>query len=85
MGATFTRRQELDVIAGGSIHYRDVDIHDITVRLFGGTAIVLGTLDLTAVVNGHDVTNPFVVTEVYISAADESLLASMSFTRLITA
>lgn len=84
MGATFSKEQELDVIKTGHIHYRDVDIKDVSVRFFGSTAIVLTTLQLGSVVNGSEVSNPFVVTEVYVPQAGAWTLASMSFTRLIT-
>ena len=84
MGATFSKNEELDVIKTGSIHYRDVDIKDVSVRFIGATAIVLTTLQLGSVVAGNEVTNPFVVTEVYVQEADAWTLGSMSFTRLIT-
>jgi hypothetical protein len=60
------------------------DIKDVSVRFIGSTAIVLTTLQLGAVVDGNEVSNPFVVTEVYVQQADAWTLASMSFTRLVT-
>jgi len=84
MGATFSKEQELDVIATGRIHYRDVDIKDVSVRFIGSAAIVLTTLQLLAVVGGNEVSNPFVVTEAYVRQADAWTLASMSFTRTVT-
>jgi hypothetical protein len=84
MGATFSKEQELDVIRTGAIHYRDVDITEVSVRFIASTAIVLTTLQLVAVVGGNEVSNPFVVTEVYVQPGDAWTLASMSFTRLVT-
>jgi hypothetical protein len=84
MGATFSKEQELDVIKTGRIHYRDVDIKEVSVRFIGSTAIVLTTLQLGSVVDGNEVSNPFVVTEVYVQQAGVWTLASMSFTRLVT-
>jgi hypothetical protein len=49
MGATFSKEEELDVIKTGRIHYRDVDIEDVSVRFIGSTAIVLTTLQLGSV------------------------------------
>lgn len=66
MGATMSRSQELDVISSGSIHYKDVEVQETSVRLIGTTAILLNTIRLVAVVGGNEVTNPFVVTEVYV-------------------
>ena len=84
MGATFSKEEELDVIKTGRIHYRDVDIEDVSVRFIRSTAIVLGNASAGSVVDGNEVSNPFVVTEVYVQYADAWTLASMSFTRLIT-
>jgi hypothetical protein len=57
---------QLDVIKTGRIHYRAVDIKDVSVRFIGSAAIVLTTLQLGSVVDGNEVSNPFVVTEVYV-------------------
>lgn len=85
MGATMSKDQELDVIRSGRIHYKDVDIQETSVRCFGTTtAILLSTIRLVAVVGGNEVTNPFVVTEVYVQQSDTWTLGSLSFTRLLT-
>src|SRR5689334_3766179 len=59
-------------------------IQEVSVQLFGTTAILLNKIRLVAVVGGNEVTNPFVVTEVYIQESDIWILASLSFTRLLT-
>ena len=85
MGATMTKDQEIEVIRSGQIHYKDIDIEETSVRLVGpDTAIVLNTIRLLAVVGGNEVTNPFVVTEVYVRGGEDWKLASLSFTRLVT-
>jgi hypothetical protein len=85
MGATMTKEQELEVISSGQIHYKDTDIQETSVRFVNDTtAIVLNTIRLVAVVGGDEVTNPFVVTEVYVRDDDSWTLASLSFTRLLT-
>jgi len=85
MGATFSKEQELDVIRSGRIHYKDVDIQEVSVPFIGDTtAILLNKIRLLAVVGGNEVTNPFVVTEVYVKQNDVWKLASLSFTRLLT-
>lgn len=85
MGATMSKDEELAVISSGGIHYKHVDIQETSVRLIGGTAILLNKIRLVAVVGGNEVTNPFVVTEVYVQQNDSWMLASLSFTRLLTA
>ena len=85
MGGTMSKEQELDVIRSGGIHYKDVDIQEVSVRFIGTTtAILLNKIRLAAVVGGNEVTNPFVVTEVYVQQSDTWTLASLSFTRLLT-
>ena len=84
MGATMSKTQELDVIKSGRIQYKKADIEEASVRFFGSTAIVLTKMHLLAVVGGNEVTNPFMVTEVYVQGGGVRKLASLSFTRLLT-
>lgn len=84
MGGTMTREQELEVIRSGGIHYKHAEIQEASVRFVGeSTAIVLNTIRLDAVVRGNEVSNPFVVTEVYVRQCAAWTLASLSFTRLV--
>lgn len=83
MGGTMSRKQELDVIRGGMIHYKNVEIQEVSVRFIGTTAILLNKIRLVAVVGGNEVTNPFVVTEVYVQQGGAWKLGSLSFTRLL--
>jgi hypothetical protein len=83
MGGTMSRSQELEVIESGGIHYKQVDIQDVSVRIVGATAILLNRIRLVAVVGGNEVTNPFVVTEVYVQQGGAWKLGSLSFTRLL--
>ncbi len=84
MGATMSKTQELDVISSGKIQYKNVDIQEVSVRFIGTTAILLNRIRLVAVVGGNEVTNPFVVTEVYVQQGGAWKLGSLSFTRLLT-
>jgi len=84
MGGTMSREQELDVIRSGGIHYKKADIHEVSVNIIGATAILLNRITLLAIVGGNEVTNPFVVTEVYVQQDGSWKLASLSFTRLLT-
>lgn len=84
MGGTMSKDEELDVIRSGGIHYKQVDIQEASVRFIGTTtAILLNKIRLVAVVGGNEVTNPFVVTEVYVQQSGTWTLASLSFTRLL--
>jgi hypothetical protein len=84
MGGSWGKEQELDVIKSGGIHYKKADIHEVSVNIIGTTAILLNRITLLAVVGGNEVTNPFVVTEVYVQQESDWKLASLSFTRLLT-
>ncbi|NIV37831.1 MAG: DUF4440 domain-containing protein, partial [Anaerolineae bacterium] len=44
----------------------------------------LNRITLLAVVGGNEVTNPFTVTEVYVQQSGTWMLASLSFTKLLT-
>lgn len=81
MGGAMSRTQELDVIRSGRIQYKDAQIRESSARIIGTTAIVLSTIRLVAVVGGNEVTNPFVVTEVYVQQGGAWKLAQLSFTR----
>ena len=84
MGATMTKTQELDVISSGRIHYKHAEIQEASVKFMGDTAILLNKIRLVAVIGGNEVTNPFVVTEVYVRQGGKWVLGSMSFTRLVS-
>ena len=84
MGATMTKTQELEVIRSGGIQYKTVEIQEASVRFIDKTAVVLNKIRLVAVVGGNEVTNPFMVTEVYVQQNSNWKLVSLSFTRLLT-
>jgi hypothetical protein len=84
MGGSWGKDQELNIIKSGGIHYKKADIHSVSVNIIGNTAILLNNITLLAVVGGNEVTNPFMVTEVYIKENGNWKLGSLSFTKLLT-
>jgi ketosteroid isomerase-like protein len=84
MGGSWGKTQEINIIKSGGIHYKKADIHEVSVNIIGNTAILLNKITLLAVVGGNEVTNPFIVTEVYVKVKDNWKLASLSFTKLMT-
>jgi len=84
MGGSWGKGQEINIIKSGGIHYKKADIHSASVNIIGNTAILLNNITLLAVVGGNEVTNPFMVTEVYIKQNNKWLLGSLSFTRLMS-
>jgi len=84
MGGAWGKEQELDIIKSGAIHYKQADIHEVSVAIMGPTAILLNRITLLAVVGGNEVTNPFMATEVYVQHEGHWKLAALSFTRLLT-
>lgn len=84
MGGAWGKEQEVNIIRSGRIWYKKTDIHDVSVNIMGSTAILLNRITLLAVVGGNEVTNPFMVTEVYIKEGKDWKLGSLSFTRLMT-
>jgi hypothetical protein len=84
MGGSWGKDREVDVIRGGGIHYKKADIHEVSVEIIENTAILLNRITLLAVVGGNEVTNPFIVTEVYIKKDGKWKLGSLSFTKVNT-
>ncbi len=58
------------------------DIHDLTVNIIDNTAILLNRITLLAVVGGREVSNDFVVTEVYLKQNGTWKLGDLSFSHL---
>jgi hypothetical protein len=83
MGGTMRREQELDIIRTGGIRYTRAEIFETSVRMLEGTAVVLSRIRLDAVVGGNSVTNPFMVTEVYVQQRGRWKLGGLTFTRLL--
>ena len=83
MGGSWGKKQELDVIKSGGIWYKKAEVYSVEVNMFGNTAILLNDIDLEAVVGGNTVTNPFMVTEVYIKANGKWKMGSLTFSRLM--
>ena len=84
MGGAWGKEREMEIIKDGGIHYKKADIHEVSVNIIGATAILFNRITLLAVVGGNEVTNPFVVTEVYVQQSGTWMLASLSFTKLLT-
>ena len=84
MGGSWGKAQEINVIKSGGIHYKKADVHEVSVNIIGNTAILLNRITLLAVVGGNEVTNPFMVTEVYVKENNTWKLGVLSFTKLMT-
>lgn len=83
MGGTWGKTQELGTIKSGGIWYKKAAVYAADVRMFGNTAILLTDIDLLAVVGGNEVTNPFMVTEVYIKESGKWKMAQLTFSHLL--
>jgi Domain of unknown function (DUF4440) len=84
MGGSWGKERELDIIKSGFIHYKKADIHEVLAPIIiGNTAILLNRITLLAVVGSNEVSNPFMVTEVYIKVGNEWKMGSLSFSKLM--
>lgn len=83
MGGSWGKTRELDVIKGGMIWYKKAEIYSASVNIFGNTAILLNDIDLVAVVGGNEVTNPFMVTEVYLKENGKWKMGQLTFSHLM--
>lgn len=82
MGGSWGKQRELDVIKSGGIWYKKAEVYSVTLNIIGNTAILLNDIDLEAVVGGNTVTNPFMVTEVYVKENGEWKMGSLTFSKL---
>lgn len=82
MGGSWGKDQEIDVIKSGRIWYKKAEVYSATVNIIGNTAILLNDIDLVAEVGGNEVTNPFMVTEVYVRENGKWTMGSLTFSRL---
>ncbi|GAB3901188.1 nuclear transport factor 2 family protein [Spirosoma agri] len=83
MGGSWGKSRELEVIKSGNIWYKQAKVYATTFNMIGNTAILLSDMDLVAVVGGNEVTNPFMVTEVYIKENGNWKMGQLSFSRLM--
>jgi uncharacterized protein DUF4440 len=83
MGGTRGKTQELATIKSGGIWYKKAVVYAVDARTFGDAAIVLEDIDLQAVVGEREVTNPFMVTEVYTQEKGKWKLAQLTFSHLL--
>lgn len=84
MGGSWGKQQELGIIKSGGIWYKQATIQNASANIMANTAILLSRITLLAVVGTNEVTNPFIVTEVYINENGKWKLGSLSFTKLMT-
>jgi hypothetical protein len=82
MGGTWDKTQEINTIKGGGIWYKKAEVYAVVVNMFGNTAILLNDIDLVAVVGGREVTNPFMVTEVYLKENGKWIMGSLTCSHL---
>lgn len=83
MGGTWGKTQELETIKSGGIWYKHAEVYAADVRTFGNAAILLENIDLQAVVGGRQVTNAFMVTEVYVKKNGQWKMAQLTFSHLL--
>jgi hypothetical protein len=79
------REHELGVISSGGIHYKHAEVQEVMIELINDTTVILyNKIRLDAVVGGHEVSNPFMVTEVYVQEDANWKLASLVFSKLLS-
>ncbi len=85
MGGSWGKERELEIIKSGFIHYKKADVHEVLAPIvIGNTVILLNRITLLAVVGNNEVSNPFMVTEVYVKVGNEWKMGSLSFSKLMT-
>tara|TARA_R110000744_G_scaffold4834_2_gene17167 strand:- start:460 stop:903 length:444 start_codon:yes stop_codon:yes gene_type:complete len=84
MGGTWGKDREVDIIRSGFIHYKKADVHEVMVEVLNENTVILwNQITLLAVVGENEVTNPFMVTEVYVKENDNWKLADLTFSKVL--
>lgn len=84
MGGTWGKDREVDIIISGFIHYKKTDVHEVMVEVLNENTVILwNQIALLAVVGSNEVTNPFMVTEVYVQENGKWKLADLTFSKLL--
>lgn len=85
MGGTWGKDREVEIIRGGFIHYKKADVHEVMVEVLNDNTVILwNQITLLAVVGSNEVTNPFMVTEVYVKKDRQWKLANLAFSKLLS-
>ena len=83
MSGSWKKARELEIIESGSIWYKNADVHDVAVEVFGDdTAVLWNRITLVAQVRGNDVSNEFTVTEFYKKEGDHWKLLDLTFSKV---
>ena len=83
MSGSWKKDRELEIIESGSIWYKNADVHDVAVEVFGDdTAVLWNRITLLAHVRGDDVSNEFTVTEFYKKEGAEWKLLDLTFSKV---
>ena len=77
-----TRQEFLDLIKSGFYQYKSIAPHEVTVRLYGSTAIMAGLADIEVVTDGKPVSPKLRFTEVWVKGKAGWQMAAWHSTRL---
>ena len=79
MSGTWGKERELEIIETGSIWYKQANVRDVVVKVFGDTAILWNRITLLAMVRDNEAITEFTVTEVYQKQGVDWKLLDMTF------
>ena len=80
MSGSWKKDRELEIIETGSIWYKQADVHDVAVEVFGDdTAVLWNRITRMAHVRGSDVSTEFTVTEFYKKEGGDWKLLDLTF------
>jgi len=83
MSGSWKKDRELEIIESGSIWYKNAEVHDVAVEVFGDdTAVLWNRITLLAHVRGDDVSNEFTVTEFYKKEGSDWKLLDLTFSKV---
>ena len=77
-----TKQSMLEALETGRLNYTAMDARDVTIRVYGDTAILTGKAQVKVISSGRDLTFGLIFTDVYTKRDDNWQMVAWQSTRL---
>jgi len=81
-GHAVTKANEIEQLTSGTIHYNELSSHELSVRVYGDTAIVTGRTVLKSIEDNEPFEGVFQFTDTFVRQADRWRVATEHVTRI---
>ena len=84
LGRAVTKANEIEQLTSGSIHYTELSSHELSLRVYGDTAIVGGRTVVKAIEDNESFEGVFQFTDTFVRQGDRWRVATEQVTRIAT-